>query len=183
MTREETKQLLMMVKAVYPQFEIKPEQMSATVNAWHLMLEEYPADSVSAAFKIYIKTNNTAFAPSVSQIIGCMYAPKQNEQLSEGEAWALVKKAIADGNYHSEERFAELPPIVQKAVGGSQMIRQWAMCDTEEVNSVIASNFMRTYKAVLSKQEFGDKVPPQLSELVKGISDKVSAERMIEANV
>jgi hypothetical protein len=108
-----------------------------------------------------------------------MYAPKQNEQLSEGEAWALVKKAIADGNYHSEERFAELPPIVQKAVGGSQMIRQWAMCDTEEVNSVIASNFMRTYKAVLSKQEFGEKVPPQLSDAVKLVAEKVSGDRYL----
>lgn len=180
MTREETKQLLMMVKAVYPQFEIKPEQMSATVNAWHLMLEEYPADSVSAAFKIYIKTNNTAFAPSVSQIISCMYAPKKNEQLSEGEAWYLVKEAIKDSAYNSEERFAQLPPIIQRAVGGASMLRQWAMTDSEEVNTVIMSNFQRAYKAAISQQEYADRVPQQLSNLVKSLSEQVSVNPHLE---
>lgn len=174
MTREETKELLMTIRAIYPNFNVKPEEMTPTINAWQMMLEEYPAQAVSTALQIYVKTNNTGFAPSVSQIIGAMYAPKQNDSLSEGEAWALVKKAIQDGNYHSEERFNELPPIVQRAVGGSNMIRQWAMSDTDEVNTVIASNFQRTYKAILSKQEFGEKVPEQLQDLVKGIADKVS---------
>lgn len=174
MTREETKELLMMIKAIYPNFSIKPEEMTATINAWHLMLSEYPIEGINAALQIYVKTNNTGFAPSVSQIIGCMHKPSEIEQLSEGEAWAMVKKAIQDGNYHSEERFNELPPIVQKAVGGSNMIRQWAMSDTDEVNTVIASNFQRTYRAILGKQEFGERVPEQLQDLVKGIADKVS---------
>ena len=177
MTRDDTKKMLLAIEAAYPNF--KPQNATLTVDTWHWALEEYPAEVVKAALQIYIKTNNTGFAPSVSQLIGCIHAPKQNEQLSEGEAWALVKKAIADGNYHSEERFAELPPIVQKAVGGSQMIRQWAMCDTDEVNTVIMSNFQRTYRAVLSKQEFGEKVPPQLAEVVKLVSERVSGDRYL----
>lgn len=183
MTREETKELLMTIRAIYPNFNVKPEEMTPTINAWQMMLEEYPAQAVSTALQIYVKTNNTGFAPSVSQIIGAMYAPIQNDSLSEGEAWALVKKAIQDGNYHSEERFNELPPIVQKAVGNSNMIRQWAMSDTDEVNTVIASNFQRTYRTLVSRQEFSDRVPERLQDIVRGISDKVSGERMIEQNV
>jgi hypothetical protein len=177
MTREDTKKLLMAIEAAYPNF--KPENASLTVDTWLWALEEYPAEAVKGALQIYLKTNNTGFAPSVSQLIGCIHAPKENEQLSEGEAWALVKKAIQNGNYGSEEEFAKLPPIVQRAVGGSQMIRQWAMCETNEVNNVIASNFMRTYRAILSKQSFGDKVPPQLSDMVKGLSEQVSGERYL----
>lgn len=183
MTREETKKLLMTIRAIYPNFNVKPEEMTFTLNAWQMMLEEYPAQVVSAALQIYVKTNNTGFAPSVSQIIGCMHKPSEIEQLSEGEAWAMVKKAIQDGNYHSEERFNELPPLVQRAIGGAAMIRQWAQTDSDEVNTVIMSNFQRTYRAVLSKQDFNNKVPEQISDIVKGLADKLSGERMIEGHV
>lgn len=175
MSREETKELLMTIRAVYPNFNVKTEEMTPTINAWHLMLSDYSAESVNGALQIYVKTNNTGFAPSVSQLIGCMYAPRTNNQLSEGEAWALVKEAIRDGNYASEEKFNELPPLIQKAVGTPNMIHYWAGCDADDVNTVIMSNFQRTYRALLSKQEFNDKIPPQLASIASG-------ERMIEAN-
>lgn len=178
MTREETKELLMTISAIYPNFNVKPEQMTATINAWHMMLDEYPANAIGAALQIYVKTNNTGFAPSVSQLIGAMHEPRKHDQLSEGEAWALVKKAIQDGNYHAEERFNELPEIVQKAVGGASMIHQWAATDSEEVNTVIYSNFVRNYKVILEKREFGEKVPEPLRELTKSLAE--SGERLLE---
>ena len=174
MTREETKELLMMIQAIYPHFKVGKDEMTATINAWNLMLEEYPAPSVNAALQIYVKTNATGFAPSVSQLIGCIYAPHENEQLSEGEAWALVKRAIQDGCYHAKERFEELPEVVKRAVGSANMIQQWAMCDSDEVNTVVMSNFQRTYKAILSKQDFNNRVPERISDLVKLVSEKVA---------
>ena len=178
MTREDTQKLLLAIEAAYPNF--RPENATLTVDTWFWALEEYPAEAIRAALQIYIKTNNTGFAPSVSQLIGCMYAPKQNEQLSEGEAWTLFKKAVSDGNYHSEERFNELPPLVQRAVGNASMIHYWASCDSDEVNTVIMSNFQRTYRVLLSKQDFNDKVPPQISNVVKAISEQVSGDRLLE---
>ena len=183
MTREETKELLMMIKAIYPNFSIKPEEMTATINAWHLMLSEYPIEGINAALQIYVKTNNTGFAPSVSQIIGCMHKPSEVEQLSEGEAWNMVKRAIQDSAYHSKERFNELPPIIQRCVGSANMLFQWGQTDSDTVNTVIMSNFERTYRAVLSKQDFNNKVPEQIADVVKGLSDKLSGERMIEGHV
>lgn len=178
MTKDETKKLLMMIEAAYPQSKF--ENPAETIAAWHFLLEEYPANVVMAAFQIYVKTNNTGFAPSVSQIIGCMYKPSEVEQLSEGEAWYLVKQAIRDSGYHAQERFNELPPLVQRAIGGASMLHQWGQTDSDEVNSVIMSNFQRTYKALLSKQAFNDKVPDQLSGLVKALADKVSGDRYLE---
>ena len=180
MTRDETKELLMTIQAAYPNFNVKPEQMTFTINAWYMMLEEYPVEVINGALQIYVKTNNTGFAPSISQLIGCIHEPKKIDQLTEGEAWALVKKAIRDGGYHAQERFDELPPLVQRAVGGASMIHQWALTDSDEVNTVIMSNFQRTYKALLSKQEFNDKVPSRISELVKGLAEQVSADRYLE---
>jgi len=177
MTREETKGLVRSIMGLYPNW--KPENLTETVNTWHWALEDYPAAAIKGALQIYVKTNNSGFAPSASQLIGALHAPKENDQLTEGEAWYLVKQAIRDSGYHAQERFDELPPLVQRAVGGASMLRQWGQTDSDEVNSVIMSNFQRTYKALLSKQAFNDKVPDQLSGLVKALADKVSGDRYL----
>lgn len=178
MTREETKELLMTIRAIYPNFNVKPEEMTPTLNAWHMMLEEYPANAIGAALKIYVKTNSTGFAPSVNQLINSMYETKKNDQMTEGEAWYLVKKAIADSNYNAKERFEELPPEVQRAVGGHEMLRQWAMTDSDEINTVIMSNFQRTYKAVVSQNEYAERVPAAISDMVKNLADGARPERI-----
>ena len=180
MTREETKGLIRSIVSLYPNW--KPDNLSDTVNAWHWALEEYPAQAIKGALQIYLKTNTTGFAPSVSQLIASAYAPKKNNQLSEGEAWALVKKAIQDGGYHAEERFNELPPIIQKAIGSPNMIHQWSQTESDEVNTVIMSNFQRAYRTVLEREEFKEKVPEALSSLVMELSAKVTPDnRLLES--
>lgn len=172
MTLEETKKVLMTANALFPQWKV--ENPTETTQAWHWALKDYPAELVMAGMQIFVKTSNSAFAPSPSELIECMHKIEENERLSEGEAWALVKKAIKDGNWHAEERFAELPPIIQRAIGGAEMIHQWAQTDSDEVNTVIMSNFQRTYRAILSKQDFSDRVPTQITELVKGLAEKTA---------
>jgi len=173
MTRDETKELLMMIQAVYPNFKVSPDQMTPTINSWHLMLEEYPAAAVKGAFKTYVKTNSSGFAPAVAQIIGAMYAVKTNDRLNEAEAWALVKRAIQDGCYHAQERFDELPENVQKAVGSANMIKQWAMAESDDVNTVVMSNFQRAYRTVISRKEFSERVPIGIVDSIKGIEANV----------
>ena len=172
MTREQTVDLVRSVVSLYPNW--KPENLTETVNAWHWALEEYPAEAVKGALQIYLKTNNSGFAPSVSQLITSMYAPIENDQLTEGEAWYLVKKAMNGSAWNAQENFDKLPPLVQRAIGSPTVLRQWGLTDSDEVNTVIMSNFQRTYKALLSKQDFNNKIPAQLSDLVKGIAEKIS---------
>lgn len=179
MTEKEAGKLLFTIEAMFPSFH--PENPEATKKAWLWALKDYPADAIMGALEIYVKTNTTGFAPSVSQLINSMYTPKKNEQLSEGEAWSLVKKAIQDGNYHAEERFNELPPLVQRAVGSPNMIHQWAGTDSDEVNTVIMSNFQRTYRTVSDREMYQSKVPEVLSNTVKALTEKCSFEnRLIE---
>lgn len=179
MTRDETKELLLAVSALYPNFKV--ENKTLTINTWHWALEDYPIAAVKAALQIYVKTNDSGFAPSVSQLINAIHMPTDNDRLSEGEAWALVKKAIQDSAYHAEERFNELPEIVQRAVGSPNILHQWSQTETDTVNTVIMSNFERTYRAVLSKQGFKDRVPDNIAGIVKGLAEKVSLDnRLIE---
>ena len=171
MTREETKRLLFSIQSLYPNW--KPEDKTLVVDSWHWALEEYPAPEVKAALQIYVKTNNTGFAPSVSQIINGIYKTTEKDTLSEGEAWSLVKRAIQDGNYHAEERFNELPPLVQKAVGSHNMIRQWAQTDSDEVNTVIMSNFQRSYKQIVQREQENVRINPVIAGLIDATSQKM----------
>lgn len=177
MTREETQKLLMAIGSLYPNF--KPEDKTLTIDSWHWALEDYPAPMVKAALQVYVKTNNTGFAPSVSQLIGCMYQPSENGQLTEADAWNMVKRALQDSTYHANERFEEFPEIVKKAVGSANMLQQWAQSETSEVNTVIMSNFQRAYRTVAERERFDAKVSPQLGEHLKGLVE-MAEERMLE---
>ena len=170
MTREQTVDLVRSIVSIYPNW--KPDNLTETVNAWTWALREFPAQAVKSALEIYIRTNNTGFAPSVSQLIGAMYKPLENEQLTEADAWNMVKRALQDSAYHANERFEELPEAVKKAVGSPNMLQQWAMSDSNEVSTVIMSNFQRAYRTVAERERFTEKVPEQLSDLVKGLVDK-----------
>ena len=176
MTLEETKKLLMMIDAAYPNFKVdNPQETAAT---WQWMLAEYPADAILGSLQIYVKTNKSGFAPSVSQLIDGMHKPKDQERMTEGEAWYIVRKAIADSGYSAKEHFDEFPPEIKRAVGSPEMLRKWGMMDSEEVNTVIMSNFQRTYRAVISQQEYAERVPAAVSDLVKGLTEKVNPNRI-----
>lgn len=174
MTREETKELLMMIRAIYPNFNVKPEEMTPTINAWYLVLEEYPTEAIKGALTIYAKTSTTGFAPSVSQLIAAMYKPSENGQLTEADAWNMVKRALQDSSYHANERFEEFPETVKKAVGSPNMLQAWAQSDSNEVNTVIMSNFQRAYKTVVERESFAERIPQNLNDLVKGLVEKTA---------
>lgn len=171
MTLEETKKLLITINSMFPNWRVENPQETAA--AWHWILKSYTLDAMMGALETYVLTDKSGFAPSVSQLIACIHKPMENEYLSESEAWAMVKKAIADGNYHSEERFAELPEVVQKAVGDASMLRQWAKCDSEDVNTVIMSNFQRAYRVTVQRQDFDNKVPQKVRDLLSVSMPKI----------
>lgn len=178
MTREEIKKLLSVITSIYRNFDAKPQDMANIVNAWTWALSDYPAEEINASLKIFIQTSNSSFAPTVSQLIEGVHKPSNINELTEGEAWARVKKAIRNGNYAAKEEFDELPESIQKAVGNFRVIQEWAMMDSDEVNSVIMSNFQRSYRAVLQKKDFNTRVPQEIKDRlenrgnVDGIEEK-----------
>ena len=85
------------------------------------------------------------------------------------EAWSLVRKAIGNGNYGSVEEFEKLPPTIQKAVGSADMIKRWAMSDSNEVSTVIQSNFLRSYRTAVKRDEEYAKMPEDVKKLISSI--------------
>lgn len=160
MSREDTAKILSVISMTYPNFKV--ENKTQTLDAWTWALEEYSYEQIQLALKMYINTSGSAFAPSVAELIQMTKKPAELQELSEAEAWAMVKKAISNGNYHAEEEFEKLPEIVKKAVGGASMIRQWAVTDSNEVNTVIMSNFQRAYKVICKREQEKATLPAEI---------------------
>ena len=117
--------------------------------------------------KAYILSDTSGFAPSIGQIVEKLQLFIGNEELNEMAAWGLVLKAMRNSIYHSEEEFAKLPPVVQKAVVSPGQLREWAMAEDVDGTwmNVTQSNFMRTYRAELSQEKTLEKLPPDILKL------------------
>ena len=174
MTEKEVRQLLAMTQAVYPNYN--PPSREAAVNAWLMCLSEYDNNVVMAAFKAYMTTNTSGFAPVPGQLVEILQTLTQPSELNELEAWSLVRKALSDSSYNSVERFQELPPIVQKAVGTPQQLKIWA-CDSEFNENVVSSNFIKTYRTEVKRTTELNKMPENVRKLIETVNtNSISAQ-------
>ena len=83
------------------------------------------------------------------------------------EAWLLVSKALRNGTYGAVKEFNKLPPLVQKAVGSPDNLRNWAQTDSESIENVVQSNFMRTYRTVVNRAKEYRKMPKDIQALIE----------------
>lgn len=165
-TREETIELLMMVQAAFPNY--KPPDKTVAVNTWFLMLADYPYQQVQMALKAYIATDTSGFAPSIGQIIDKIQMINSHAEQNEMEAWSLVSKALRNGNYKSKEEFEKLPNLVKEAVGSPENLHNWAQADIKSVESVIQSNFIKSYRLVVNRQKEMQKLPKEIKSMISG---------------
>lgn len=179
MTEKEVRQLLAMTQAVYPNYN--PPSREAAVNAWLMCLSEYDNNVVMAAFKAYMTTNTSGFAPAPGQLIEILQALTQPSELNELEAWSIVRKALRNCGYNSEQEFAKLPTVVQKAVGTPQQLRIWA-CDSEFNENVVSSNFIKTYRTEVKRATELNKVPDDIRKLVEMVNQNSFSSQITDKN-
>ena len=149
MTREDTIKILSVLRGAYPAFyrDITKQEAESTIALWESMFDEEPYELVGAAVKAFISGDGKGFPPAIGQIKERIRLITTPEEMTEQEAWSYVSKALRNATYGSEEEFAKLPPEVQAVVHHPGQLRQWAMNSADEVETVIASNFMRSFRA------------------------------------
>lgn len=170
MNREETKKILRIMVDSYPNY--KPVDMAETIDVWQMMLEDFSYQQVAMALKAYIMSDTSGFAPSIGQLVGKMQMISQPNELNEMEAWALVSKAIRNGYYGAETEFEKLPEMVQKAVGQPSQLRQWAHSDMESIETVIQSNFIKTYRTVVKRESEIQRMPIEVRNMIGANSNQ-----------
>ena len=166
MNRDETKRIIYIIKTSYPNFN--PEDITGAVDIWQMMLDEYSYDQVALALKTYIKTNTSGFAPSISQIVDNIHKMSEiGSEKSEMEAWEYVRKAVKNSGYNSAQEFEKLPEDIKKVVKSPDALRTWSQTDIQEFETVIQSNFMRSYRAQQIKAKEIKRMPEEAKRLVE----------------
>jgi len=161
---EDSRKLIAVLMVTYPNY--KPIDTELAAKTWADVTEEYTYEQVDMALRSYIKSNTSGFAPAPGQIIDKIHTMTQPQELNEMEAWSLVYKAICNSTYNSVSEFEKLPPLVQKAVGLPDSLREWAM--TENLNhEVVMSNFQRAYKTELKRHEEFQRMPQNVRKLIE----------------
>ena len=152
MNKKETVGIMAIIETAYPTIKRTEQQRIEAVNLWSsLFADDDPLD-VAQAVRGFIVGDTTGFPPSIGQIKARLAQMKKPQALSEVEAWGLVSKACQNGYYGAEEEFNKLPKTIQATIGSPRQIREWSMLDTATLESVIASNFMRAYKIMETRE-------------------------------
>lgn len=149
----------------YPNY--KPNNLSETVDVWQMMLDEYSYNQVSIALKAYVTSDTSGFAPSVGEIVAKIQLVSQPQELDGMAAWGLVSKALRNGTYGAVEEFNKLPPLVRQAVGIPDNLKNWATSDYQTIETVIQSNFLRTYEVIVKRETEISRMPDNIKSLIE----------------
>ena len=138
------------MSCLFPNFKVDTGNMDLIEETWLAVLSPYTAQEISIALNTIVSEGVT-FAPSVGEIIAKIKSIGEKihgEELTEMQAWVLVRKALSNSVYNSKAEFDKLPPKVKEAVGDPFNLQEWAKNDFETVDTVIQSNFLRSYRRV-----------------------------------
>lgn len=171
MTRQETADIMMILETAYPRFygDKTKQEKQAAIDLWATMFADDNNKIVTEAVKSMICT--LKFPPTIADVKEMIALIMQPAHTTEMEAWETVRKAIS--YYNSQENFNNLPPVLQKLVGSSAQLREWAVMDVEVVNSVVQSNFMRSYSARAKQIKEYIKLPESAKKLINDLSQKM----------
>lgn len=181
MNRIETIKLMTVLQTAYPQFYIRKseEEMNDAINLYMTMFEDEPGELVAVAVKALIKTRTSTWPPSIGEINEKIMQITQPKEMTEMEAWAFVQKALTNGIYGAQKEFDALPPIIQGIVGSPNQLREWAMMESDTVNSVVASNFQRSYRARAKNEREYLALPSSVREYMAAIADGMDLDKKL----
>lgn len=180
MTQQEMAKLIALVKVAYPQFykDINTEEAKQMVALWWVMLADYSYAEVSRAVKTLIATSK--YPPSIAEIIEKIQLLTNPPELNDIEAWAMVKTALRNSYYNSKLEFDNLPTGIQKALGNHTTLREWAMIDGEALDTVVASNFMKSYRTTRKRNKELAMLPNDIKEFMKLAVKNIDMNRLLE---
>jgi len=169
MTREETAKIMMILKSIYPNAykDMSNDGFRNGVEAWSIMLKDYTYEQISDGVYAYSLSDKKGFPPSPGQIIDALNTTKHSDDASDMEYVNKILNAARDGTYHANERFDELPPICQQAIGSPDYLRELAMAEVMNPD-VQQSNILRQIREARDKQRMRDIIPDSIRARIQG---------------
>ena len=181
MNTSEAGKVLYTLKAAFPNSYKNMENglSKSIVELWAASFDDIPFQKVYDAVLGWISTEDHGFPPSIGQVKNMLAKLNGPKELTEGEAWGTVRKALKNSLYSSIDEFNALPEVVRYAVGSPEMLKSWSQVPLDELETVIQSNFMRTFRAKSTNLKEIKLLPQAVREKM----DQVTLEGMEKAEV
>ena len=178
MTNKEANKILAILKATYPAGykNMQDNDFLAIVGVWSRVFKDWSYQDVSNAVDSVIATNKTNFPPSPGLVMDQLIKITSLPEMTEMEGWQLVFKAVKNSAWHSVEEFNKLPHVLQKSVGSPEMLQSWASMPEDTVQSVVQSNFMRTFRAKKIQNTEYKALPGDIKNMMKQLSEGLCLE-------
>lgn len=183
MTRDDTIKALYILKIAYPQFykDMTREEGERVVDLWAMMFDGDDPLLVINAVKSFIATDTKGFPPAIGLIKKKMRDISHPDLMTEMDAWNYVKIAVRNSLYNAKQEFDKLPPTIQSLIGSHNVLREWAMLDSGQFDTVVQSNFMRSFKARHKHEQDYQALPESVKAYSKQIANNFNMDRLIGA--
>ena len=182
MTREETSQMLTLLKAAYPNFYGKMSQKDAyaTLNLWAEMFADDDVNIVKCALHRLIETHS-GFPPDIAEVkshIRLLVQASTGEPTDE-ELWRILRNAVSNGLYGSCDEFERLPPVLKRYCGSPSALREMTMQDEKTLDTVVHGQFLRQISDIRERQEYHDSLPEGVRDAVSRLYGRMDGERVL----
>ncbi|MZQ97187.1 MAG: hypothetical protein GT601_05890 [Acidaminobacter sp.] len=177
MTREEVLKIMTYIRVSYPRWasELKPDDARLMVEIWMDDLKEYSSDLVMAAVKSHRRVEK--WPPTIADIIEKIDVIQGKvEPMTGQEAWALVRKALKNGIYNAKREYDFLPKEIQSAIGDHYALKAWAEMDMGELETVVQSQFIKSYKIKSEQKMEYDKLPNDVKLMIEQTTKLIGGE-------
>lgn len=170
MDRDETREIIKMIAGIYPSFhkDAGREEKSLTVDLWASLFAEEPFELVSVALKSFIVSDEKGFVPSPGQLKAKIRMMVNPSPMTEVEAWQIVSRAVRNSGYmeNAKAEHEKLPELIKRMVKPEQL-REWALQDAASLQTVVASNFMRSFREKSMQAERYEMLPADVRKAIE----------------
>lgn len=169
------------LRTAYPNYYKNAGDIKQAADLWTELFADDDVRVIAAAVKAFIVNDEKGFPPSIGQIKKISQNLTSEKKMTEIEAWDLVSNALRNSSYNAREEYAKLPPVVQRIVGSPSTLREWAQIDVEQVQTVIASNFQRSYRARAKSEREFLALPQSTKNFISQLAGKFDMQNALES--
>lgn len=149
--------LFRLIAALYPTAQAFVNADKQTVAAWHSMLCDLPAQTLSQAVKRHAACSK--YPPSIAEIREAAIKLANPElTVSSGEAWGQVVNTLREGI--DRDRLKRLPSTIRDAV---RLMGGWYMIARSEQPDTVRAQFMRVYEQCVADEVKGMQIPVHIA--------------------
>jgi hypothetical protein len=164
MSREET---VMILRTLACQYKSNSTDIDTLTSIWQFAFADCDFEEVKQATLAFMTTDKKGFFPMPACIKDMIVKKYYSLDVTAGEAWDMVLKAIQKGGYYALEEFEKLSYEIQKCIGSANTIRNMAL--DENFNSgVEKSHFIRCYDTMMKRKQESLLLPQNIRNSMAG---------------